>query len=170
MDLITSRPIEEWIAAGLGSGWLPKAPGTWGSLAALLPGWWLLGSVGVVGLLVAVVVVTLLGCWVSQRILPEMVDQDPGWIVIDEWAGQWLTYAIGAGVLGRGVVGHELLLVLAAFVAFRAFDIVKPWPIRPLEHLGPAWWSIMADDLAAGALAGMVVVALGWLEFVGIFI
>ncbi|MDQ6951377.1 MAG: phosphatidylglycerophosphatase A [Mariprofundales bacterium] len=160
MVLITSRPFEEWIAAGLGSGWLPKAPGTWGSLAALLPGWWILQLAGVKGLLLAVVLVTLLGCLVCWRVLPQMEDQDPGWIVVDEWAGQWLTLAIGVLVMGQGIP-----LLLAAFVAFRAFDIFKPWPIRSLEHLGPGWWSIMADDLMAGVFAGAVIFAAGGLEF-----
>ncbi len=158
--MITSRPLEEWIAAGLGSGWLPKAPGTWGSLAALLPGWWILHLGGVMGLLAAVLVVTLLGCVVCWRILPQMEDQDPGWIVIDEWAGVWLAVAMIAPLLAS-----EPQTLLAAFIAFRFFDILKPWPIRWLEHVGPAWWSIMADDLMAGLLAGASVMAATLLEF-----
>jgi len=137
------------LAAGGGSGWLPRAPGTWGSLVALWPGWWLWQQGGVALLLFAVVAITLLGCWMCAVVLPTIRDQDPGWIVIDEWAGQWLTMA---------VVGLFFFLswqwVIACFVAFRLYDIMKPWPIRPLEHVGAAWWSIMADDLAAGVLAG----------------
>ncbi|MDX8408576.1 MAG: phosphatidylglycerophosphatase A [Mariprofundales bacterium] len=162
--MITSRPCEEWVAAGFGSGWLPKAPGTWGSLAALLPGWWILHLGGEIGLLVAVLLVTLLGCGVCWRVLPQMEDQDPGWIVIDEWAGQWLAMAIVAPV-----VVSELEMLLAAFTAFRFFDILKPWPIRRLEHAGPAWWSIMADDLMAGLFAGVTVMAASRLEFASWF-
>jgi len=146
--------IAEWLAAGGGSGWLPRAPGTWGSLAALLPGWWLWHQGGVVLLLLAVILITVLGCCVCAVVLPTMAEQDPGWIVIDEWAGQWLTMAVLA-------LFYSLLWqwVVLCFVAFRLYDIIKPWPVRPLEHVGSPWWSIMADDLAAGLLAGGSVVA-----------
>lgn len=143
------------MAAGFGSGWLPKAPGTWGSLAALLPGWALLYYAGLPGLAAGIVLISLLGFYVCARVLPALKDQDPGWIVIDEWAGQWLCLLIAAPFLFT----TPLLLVVAAFVLFRLFDILKPWPIRPLEHLGPPWWSIMVDDLAAGLLGGGVLAA-----------
>jgi len=147
--------LAEWLAAGGGSGWLPRAPGTWGSLAALLPGWWLWQFGGVAALLLAVILITALGCWVCAVVLPTMVEQDPGWIVIDEWAGQWLTMVVVALVFPL-----SWQWVAASFVAFRLYDIVKPWPIDRLEHLGAAWWSIMADDLAAGVLAGGSLLAL----------
>ncbi|RMH51864.1 MAG: phosphatidylglycerophosphatase A [Zetaproteobacteria bacterium] len=146
------RPLARWIAAGLGSGRMPRAPGTWGSAAALLPGWWLWQTVGGAGLLAAAALITALGCLVCARVLPaEEGEEDPGWIVIDEWAGQWLALALPA--FGGP---PSLPLLLTAFSAFRLFDILKPWPIQPIEHLGPDWWAIMADDLAAGLLAGMV--------------
>ncbi|MDQ6964975.1 MAG: phosphatidylglycerophosphatase A [Mariprofundales bacterium] len=152
--MITLHRLAEWVAAGGGSGWLPRAPGTWGSLAALLPGWWLWHLGGVTLLLLAVVALTLLGCWVSMLLLPELVDQDPGWIVVDEWVGVWLTMV---------VVAVEFTLtwqwVVASFALFRVYDIFKPWPINLLEHSGPVWWSIMADDLAAGVLAGASLLA-----------
>ena len=95
---------------------------------------------------------TLLGCIVCSSVLSHLEADDPGWIVIDEWAGQWLT--LGMIGLFAGMNGLNLLL---GFVAFRAFDIIKPFPIRHIEHMGPAWWAIMADDLMAGLLAGGVV-------------
>lgn len=145
------RRAAEWLAAGLGSGWLPRAPGTWGSLAALWPGWWLWRQ-GEGVLLGAVIGITLLGCAVCAVVLPTLEEQDPGWIVIDEWAGQWLTIAVAAPF-----VALSWPWLIACFVAFRLFDITKPWPIRRLEHAGPAWWSIIADDLAAALMAGGVV-------------
>jgi len=152
----TPRTPLAWVAAGFGSGWLPKAPGTWGSLFSLLPAWLLIEFFGVTALLVATVVVTWLGCAVCARLLPQMSgDHDPGWIVIDEWAGQWLAMVLLADWLPDG-----LWLALVAFVAFRLFDIVKPWPISAIERLGPDWWSIMADDLAAGLLGALLVMAL----------
>lgn len=138
-----------WVAAGFGSGWLPKAPGTWGSLAALPPAWMLLELLGAGGLLWATLLVLVIGCMVCAIVLPKMEDQDPGWIVIDEWAGQWLCIAILAA--GTGV---SWLIFFPAFIAFRLFDIFKPWPVSLAERVGPAWWSIMADDVVAGALGG----------------
>ncbi len=81
---------------------------------------------------------------------------DPGPVVMDEVAGQWVALALVA--LARH---HQPALaeLAAAFFAFRVFDVLKPWPIRALERL-PGGWGIVADDLAAGAAAGAVVLAL----------
>ena len=140
-----------FLASGLGSGWLPKAPGTWGSLASLLPAWLLLEFAGVEGLLTATALVTLLGCIVCFLLLPELEQKDPGWIVIDEWAGQWLCLAMVAGAGAAGPLGFAV-----AFAAFRLLDIAKPCPIPFFERWGPPWWGIMADDLVAGLLGGAV--------------
>jgi len=156
-----SLRLPRFVAAGFGSGWLPKAPGTWGSLVSLLPGWLLLYLLGDLALLVGSLLLLLIGCLACQRLLPQMSDKDPGWIVIDEWAGQWLCLAIVAPVAGSGWLG-----VVLAFAAFRLFDISKLWPVSLFERLGPPWWSIMADDIAAGLLGGLLVVVLtdlgGW--------
>ncbi len=104
-------------------------------------------------LLTATALVTLIGCAVCAMLLPGMKAKDPGWIVIDEWAGLWLTMALLAPVLAPSWA-HAI----GAFVAFRLFDILKPWPIRRLEHLGPPWWNIMADDLAAALPAALSVI------------
>lgn len=146
------------MAAGLGSGWLPKAPGTWGSLAALLPGWLILDQLGVTALFVATLLLLGLGCYVCKLILPDLDSDDPGWIVIDEWVGQWICMAIMALF-----VPHGLILLLISFLMFRLFDIFKPWPVSWLEEAGPEWWSIMADDVGAGvagALLGILMMSL----------
>ena len=77
---------------------------------------------------------------------------DPGPVVLDEVAGQWAALAVVALVQHRPPGLAELA---AAFLLFRAFDVVKPWPIRRLEAL-PGGWGIVADDLAAGLVAGAV--------------
>jgi len=151
--LIILLNAARFIAAGFGSGWLPKAPGTWGSLASLPIAWLLLTYTGIEGLAVASLIVLVLGCFVSAVILPTLESDDPGWIVIDEWAGQWLTLAIIVTIYGL-----SFLTLLSAFLAFRLFDIFKPFPIRQLEHIGPPWWAIMADDLLAGVMGAAVVV------------
>jgi phosphatidylglycerophosphatase A len=88
-------------------------------------------------------------------VLPTLAVDDPGWIVIDEWVGQWLALALIIMVYGVSVLNMAL-----AFAAFRLFDVLKPFPIRQIEHLGPAWWSIMADDVMAGLMGGGLVLAI----------
>ncbi|MBL4775771.1 MAG: phosphatidylglycerophosphatase A [Mariprofundus sp.] len=150
---ISNKSWRHCIAAGLGSGWLPKAPGTWGSLASLPPAWLIVYWAGATGLLITSLLCLLLGCWVCAAVLPTLSNKDPGWIVIDEWAGQWLCLALLIPFLGSGA-----LTFLLAFIAFRVFDIFKPWPVSLAEKLGPAWWSIMADDVVAGLMgAGLVI-------------
>jgi len=138
------------LAAGFGSGWLPKAPGTFGSLASLLPAWLLLDQFGFAALILALLLLLPLACWSTRVVLPLIKDKDPGWIVIDEWLGQWLTLLIVLPLLQTSWWSFAL-----CFAAFRVFDIWKPGPVRRAEHLGPAWWSIHGDDLLAGLFAGL---------------
>ena len=154
--MTTSHRILHFIAAGFGSGWLPKAPGTWGSLAALLPAWLMVELWGIESLFIATAVVTLLGCWVCFYILPSLSSDDPGWIVIDEWAGQWLATAL----IGTFTTLPFPTVLISSFILFRLFDVLKPWPISWLERIGPKWWSIMADDIGAGLIGGLLGVLL----------
>ncbi|GAV20312.1 phosphatidylglycerophosphatase A [Mariprofundus micogutta] len=159
---MSNRGWHFWLAAGLGSGWLPKAPGTWGSLAALLPAWLLIELVDISGLFIASLLLLAFGCWICAVVLKQIQDKDPGWIVIDEWVGLWINMALLAIVLGTAP-----MVYLLAFISFRLFDILKPWPISFVELLGPPWWSIMADDVAAGIIgAGVVLAAAAMLGFV----
>jgi phosphatidylglycerophosphatase A len=82
--------------------------------------------------------------------------EDPGPVVLDEVAGQWL--ALTAVTLVRAAP-PTLGVTVASFFLFRLFDVLKPWPIRHLERL-PGGWGITADDLAAGLAAGLVQIAL----------
>lgn len=129
-----------------GAGYLPLAPGTWGSLAAL-PFALLLHWIGG-GLLLAIaaVVVAAFGFWTIHRYLAGRASHDPQEVVIDEVAGQWLTLI---------PLALTPLSVLVGFLVFRLLDTTKPWPIRRLERL-PGSLGVMADDLAAG-VAGAVV-------------
>lgn len=77
---------------------------------------------------------------------------DPGPVVLDEVAGQWLALTVLAATGARTVsVGPALL----SFLLFRGFDVAKPWPIRALERL-PGGWGIVADDLGAGFAAALL--------------
>jgi len=133
----------------LGLGHLPVAPGTWASAAAVLV-WWLLRSslppAAARALLVWLMAVALaLGLALGPAAERAYGRGDPRQFVLDELAGQWLTCLL---FWWRG----SAVTAVAAFVAFRLFDISKPFPIRRLERLAGGW-GIMADDLAAAVYA-----------------
>ena len=142
------------LASLFGCGFFPKAPGTAGSLAALILGvgllWlspWLLG--------LGCVLAGASGVWAVRRINARA---DPGWVVIDEVAGQWVAL-LAIPLLGLPALGWRGLL--AAFVLFRLFDIAKPGPVAWADRRKDAW-GVMGDDIIAGALAALVMLALGW--------
>ncbi len=143
-------PLAFWHPASLlatwfGSGLLPKAPGTWGSLAALPFAIVIAAFAGPWGLLVAVLAVTAAGLWAADVYAARSGAEDPGEVVIDEVAGQWLALV---------PVALDLRLYAVAFLAFRFFDIVKVWPAGWLDRNLKGGWGIMLDDLAAGVYAG----------------
>jgi phosphatidylglycerophosphatase A len=141
------RPPARLIAAGLGAGYSPWAPGTAGSLLALVLGA-LLMAASPWALPVAAVAATLGGLWAIRA---ARVDGDPGWVVIDEVAGQWIAML--------GLVRVAWPGLLAAFVLFRLLDIAKPGPVGWADRQHGAF-GIMADDVIAGAIAGAVLLAL----------
>ena len=128
-----------------GAGFAPIAPGTVGSavgiaIYAVTRAW---PASAQLSLLAAV---TLVGIWASTSAARHFGDSDPGFVVIDEVAGQLLTLCL----LHVGAFG-----MFVAFALFRVFDIVKPWPARQLESL-PGGLGIMADDLMAGVYGWIV--------------
>ena len=154
--------VPRWIAYGFGLGRLPRVPGTFGSAAALILAL-VLESLGGFALVAAGFAgSTALGFW-SIRCLPDKgANDDPG-IVIDEIAGQFLAVLPLSAVLLH-LSADPLALWpgwTMAFVLFRLFDTLKPWPISALDRRRGAVW-VMADDLAAGALAGLATVLAGW--------
>lgn len=162
MSTPESGLIHDWrvhVCTCCGAGLLRPAPGTWGSIVAALPA---LGLLLVVEpgparwvLLAGVVLATLAAVWCTPAATARFGVSDPSQVVIDEVAGTWLAIA----VMPASLLADPLLAVGAGFVLFRVFDIAKPWPIGWCEHL-PGGWGIMADDLAAGALAGCLATAL----------
>ncbi len=140
--------IATWLATWFHVGHLPKAPGTFGSIAALPFAWILMTSGGPWLLLLATIFVFILGLWAAKRYMAEVGEHDPGAIVIDEVAGQWLT------LLAAPLTPFAYLLGLAAF---RFFDIVKPWPIGWLDRHASGAFGVMIDDIAAAFYAGIVV-------------
>ena len=149
--------LKKLIVTGLGAGYLPIAPGTWGSAAAaavfLLVAW---GSGGlwhcVSGTMLIIVLLSSIACVKLGRFTEQAFGRkDPSQCTIDEWAGQALTYVLLP--LGLGWTGW-LTAAAAGFVAFRVMDIVKPPPARQLEKL-PHGWGVLLDDLAAGVYANI---------------
>ncbi len=135
-----------WLSTWFGSGLLPVAPGTWGSLAALPFAWVILAETGPWGLAAAAVLVFAAGLWAAGRYVRDRAEKDPGSVVIDEVAGQWLTLLAAAP--------GELWHFAAGFLLFRLFDIVKPWPVRLVERRFAGGLGIMGDDVAAAIYAG----------------
>jgi phosphatidylglycerophosphatase A len=128
------------IASGFGSGYVPYVPGTAASLVAVLAGAGLLW-VSPFALPIAVVVAAFGGVW---AIAAAGGGDDPNWVVIDEFAGQWIALLPLARPTLPGLA--------AAFLLFRLLDIVKPGPVGWADRQrGPA--AVMADDLVAGAIA-----------------
>jgi phosphatidylglycerophosphatase A len=146
----TSRTAWAWgIGTFFGAGLLKPGPGTYGSVAAVLL-WWgaahaLHVGVGALAVLtfVAAVAATLVGIPAATIVAREAGREDPGFVVVDEVAGQWVSL-----IALRPDWKHAVL----GLVLFRVFDIWKPWPVRRLEDL-PEGTGIMLDDVAAGVLA-----------------
>ncbi len=139
-------------AVGLGLGMLPWCPGTWASLApCALTAVALACGAEAWALRLGLAVLALFFSYATVRWAPRAEQvfgkHDPGNVVSDEIAGQSLAL----------LPAFDPLTVLWAFIAFRVFDMLKPWPIRSLEKL-PGGVGILADDLAAGAAAALVVV------------
>jgi phosphatidylglycerophosphatase A len=154
------------IATVGGLGDLLPAPGTTaGSLPALVV-WWLFGiTLGSSWQLIAITVAlavaaAVAGTWAADVEARRRGRLDPGPVVIDEVAGQWLSYAVAQPFVTLGGLHGLSLFAGLGFVLFRVLDVVKPWPVRPLERL-PGGVGIMADDIAAGAIAG-VLLAIAW--------
>jgi phosphatidylglycerophosphatase A len=101
------------------------------------------------------VVLVPLAVWACETEAARRGQADPGPIVLDEVAGQWLALAVVA--LGRSQAAGPREMAVA-FVLFRVLDVVKPWPIRRLERL-PGGWGIVADDLGAALAAGLLALA-----------
>jgi phosphatidylglycerophosphatase A len=132
-------------ATGLGLGYVPFAPGTFGSLAGL-PLAWGLHFLPVWGQILAAVACFLVGVPVCGRGARLLGSKDPGAVVFDEIA------AFAVLFLGTRV---NLVTMAAGFVLFRLLDVAKPWPARRLERL-PGGLGIMADDFAAAVYAAAV--------------
>lgn len=146
------------LATWFGCGYAPIAPGTVGSLGALIPAWALSNFADWPVWIwpVAAVVVTAPGIWAADVTARRAGAKDPSLVVVDEVVGQWMTLAGAHGFKTlAGIHGFNWKTAVAAFLLFRIFDIWKPAPVRQLEAL-PGGLGIMADDLMAGVYGAIV--------------
>lgn len=135
------------IAMGLGAGLVPRAPGTAGTALAVLPAW-LTATWPGPARLALVAALAAFGIWVCGRSARRLGHRDHPAIVFDEVVGYLATCLV--------LPSHPAGLLLA-FVLFRFFDIVKPWPIRDLDHRLHGGLGIMLDDLVAAVYAAVCI-------------
>jgi phosphatidylglycerophosphatase A len=135
------------IAAGFGSGLAPRAPGTFGTLVALIPWWplhflstWLYWSIIASGI--------GFGIYVCGKTARDLRTHDHGAIVWDEFIGLWITLAW---------IPNSAIWIAAGFLLFRLFDIWKPWPIRWCDKHVHGGLGIMLDDILAGVAALVII-------------
>ncbi|HEY8192277.1 MAG TPA: phosphatidylglycerophosphatase A [Alphaproteobacteria bacterium] len=134
-----------WLATWFGCGLARPAPGTWGTLGAVPFGVFLMMG-GTFYLSVGIVFVTLIGLWAADQYEKESGEHDSSIIVIDEVAGLWVTLLAAA---------PTPLSVLLAVLAFRFFDVLKPWPISWCDKKIPGARGVMIDDIVAGIMAAL---------------
>lgn len=132
-----------FLSLGFGSGLAPKAPGTFGTLAAV-PVYWLFHDVGILLYLAIVALSLIAGIYICGYTAKALGVHDHPGIVWDEFVGYWITMI---------AVPPSLLSVVLGFVFFRLFDIAKPWPIRWIDRQVSGGLGIMLDDVLAAVFA-----------------
>ncbi len=145
----TMDRLVEFLATGFYSGYLKPGPGTWGSWLALCIYTSLANFLPLEAAHTALILgllFTAIGIPVATRFEQITQEHDPGYIVIDEFAGLCLTFC---------AVPFSLTLALTGFLLFRLFDILKPYPLKYLQDL-PAGWGVMLDDVGAGLYAAFL--------------
>ncbi len=135
-------PIQ-FLAFGFGSGLAPKAPGTFGTLAAV-PIYWFIADWSAGWYAAFVIGTALLGIWICGAASRQLGVHDHGGIVWDEFVGYWIT---------MWAIPVDWVWILAGFLVFRFYDVVKPWPIRALDRQVGGGFGIMVDDILAGVMA-----------------
>ena len=165
--------MKRLLTSCFGLGWLPLAPGSWGSLPPTI----IFALMGVLwhglparensakmaeplSISIVMAALVLAGSVICVRFAPAVIaatgENDPGEIVADEIAGQSATFlTIGFLAIETFSTRQILGTAVLGFLLFRALDTIKPWPIRKLEKL-PEGWGILADDLMAGVYAGII--------------
>lgn len=143
--------LAKLIATGLYSGYGRPFPGTWGTIPAWLLGWFIIGDNQPL-LMGTTAVILALSVW-SAGEAEKLLGHDARKIVIDEWAGMLIAFWL---------LPYSLTSYAIAFIAFRAFDVVKIPPARQCERL-PGGWGVTMDDVAAGIQANLFTQLVIWI-------
>ena len=152
-----------WLGIGLGSGLPKRAAGTWGTVGGLVVAIPML-ALGFWGFLAVTVVGALVGSYICGKTSDLMGVHDDPHIVWDEWVGMWVSLLpiLWLHFYDDALLqGHQLSLLLlyfAAFVAFRFFDILKPFTIKWVDKNVSGGFGILIDDILAGLMAGVVLI------------
>lgn len=153
------RRLVTIIATGLYTGYFPIVAGTIGTIPAWLIGWFLLGRDNTI-LILATVATFVLSVWSATK-AEDFLGHDSKKIVIDEWAGMFISLLF---------LPYRLDVYIAAFVFFRFYDVIKPFPAGYCESL-PRGWGVTLDDVFAGVYANLTcwlcIFALGRLNWFG---
>jgi phosphatidylglycerophosphatase A len=149
------------LASCFGLGWLPLAPGTWGSLPPVaifaLLAYFDVSAITIFAVMAVLILVGSILCVMfTPQIISDTGNKDPREVVVDEFAGQAVTFSAIPFILMNNTFSSSRIwiTVLLGFILFRSFDILKPWPIRKLEKL-PRGWGVLVDDLLAGLYAAI---------------
>lgn len=155
---MASLPSPQWrnpvhlLAFGFGSGAATKAPGTWGTLAAVVP-YLALAQLPLLAYLSVVLLAFIAGVYICGRTAADLGVHDHGGIVWDEFVGLWISLiALPAG----------WPWLVAGFVLFRIFDIAKPWPIGWADRRVSGGLGIMLDDVLAGFYTLFILQLTAW--------
>jgi len=133
-----------WIASGFGIGFSPRAPGTVGSLVALLPWWFFLQHQNLPVYLGVLLLAFIIGIWAGNWVIAKTGIEDPPVVVWDEFIGQWIALLLAPA---------GWLWMLGGFALFRLFDIWKPWPVSWADRKLHGGLGAMLDDVLAGVYA-----------------
>ncbi len=149
---VFTNPVQ-FLAFGFGSGLMPRGPGTAGTLMAV-PLFLLMADWQLPLYTMVVLVAAVLGVWICGTASRQLGVHDHGGIVWDEFVGYWVT---------MWAVPVSWTWIVAGFVVFRIFDILKPWPISVLDKKVEGGFGIMIDDIAAGVLSCLTLHIALWL-------
>jgi phosphatidylglycerophosphatase A len=151
---LLKNPVH-FLSLGFGAGLVPYAPGTAGTVVAL-PIYAIIQLLPLSYYLVFLLMTTLVGFIICHYTATVLGRDDPPQVVWDEMVGYWVTMALAP---------HGWRWAIFGFVLFRAFDIVKPWPIRWVERAFPGGLGIMLDDIVAGIYAAVCIQIFVWIGF-----
>lgn len=134
-----------------GSGFLPFAPGTWGSLACIPLLYFIYPIMPLWAYTLSVIILLFISSWIAHWLINQTKEKDPGWIVIDE--------VLGMAVAWPALKYFNISEIAALFVLFRIFDIVKIWPASHYDKMNSGW-GIMLDDIISGIFTFLALLAL----------